>query len=60
VLGWCLFCFTFFVVLFGMIFALVRGRLDKLHALGGATSMKEEIMEETSGLKVGPSTGERG
>ena len=59
VLGWCLFCFTLFVVLFGMISALVRGQFDRLHALGGATSMEEEINEETSGLLNDPSINER-
>ncbi len=49
-LGWCLFCFTLLFVLFGMVSAFLRGRLDELQALGGATSMEEEIKEETSGL----------
>lgn len=50
VLGWCLFCLTLLFVLYGMVSALMRGQFDRLHALGGATSMEEEIKEETSGL----------
>lgn len=49
-LGWCLFCFTLLFVMFGMVSAFVRGRLDDLEALGGAPSMEDEIKEETSGL----------
>ena len=49
-LGWCLFCFTLLFVMFGMVSAFVRGRLDELEALGGAPSMQDEIAEETSGI----------
>lgn len=57
-LGWILFCFTLLFVFYGMISAFLRGRLDELQALGGATSMEEEIMEETSGL-IDPSNFDR-
>ena len=58
-LGWCLFCLTLLFVLFGMVSAFLRGRLDDLQALGGATSMEDEIKEETSGL-IDPNTTHRG
>lgn len=50
VLGWCLFCFVLFFLLFGMVNALLRGRLDEVQALGGALSMEEEIEGETHGV----------
>jgi len=48
--GWLLFCVTIALLLYGMISAFLRGRLDRVQSLGGALSMEEEIEGETEGV----------
>lgn len=50
VAGWCLFCLSLAVLLYGAVAALLAGRLERVQALVGARSMEDEIEKETEGL----------